>query len=385
MCALIKPFRAAILRGLRTPHAIFHCCQRLRIVGCRTLQTRELFASLDEDDGAGLENWDVLHVDNPSQCAKIAHLSSKFDLARGDKLYPPRRFHFIAHDGSSHSFLNQHYIRLARREERVHHIFRAFNSVVLLRKETRRRSLTFNLPVSMPLGYQTRLLASDETYVSLQDIYDRHCARAGFSREAPSLARRLGGQCKHRAQLVKMDILSEISAKIIPDKILTEYMTKSRQTLTAQLAAASFIMYIASLPMRTPHRVNVNRKTGLISMTNMLPAEHVPWRFTPSIRHFIGRAATEGIFVTGIELTGHMRDEAVHWYRENAGRMPPTSPDALTKEIRETVNVDGIITRTQHLACKDAWEKPVANGIQSAVQPVITLVSQSTMPHDLRK
>ncbi|EJD48939.1 hypothetical protein AURDEDRAFT_150681 [Auricularia subglabra TFB-10046 SS5] len=372
------------------------------------------------------------HVDNPSQFAKIAHLSSKFDLARGDKLYL-RRFHFIAHDGSSHSFLIQHYIRLARREERVHQIFRTFNSVVVRRKETRRRSLTFNLPVSMPLGYQTRLLASDETYVSLQDIYDQHCARAGFSREAPSLAyaekfkevQETAGRAldKHRAQLVKMDILSEISAKMIPDKILTEYMTKSMKTSTdlwlmrkqfaAQLAAASFITYIASLPMRTPHRMNLSRKTGLISMTDMIPAfiqgkpllaspaEHVPWRFTPSIQHFIGRVATEGIFVTGIvafarsltepehnlerELPLYMRDEVVHWYRENAGRMPPTSPDALTKEIRETVNVnvDGIITRTQHLACKDAWEKPVANGNQSAVQPVITLVSQSTMPHNL--
>lgn len=30
------------------------------------------------------------------------------------------------------------------------------------------------------------------------------------------------------------------------------------------------------------------------------PAEHVPWRFTPSIQNFIGRVGTEGVFVTGI-------------------------------------------------------------------------------------
>lgn len=372
------------------------------------------------------------HVDNPTQFAKIAHLSSKFDLVRGDKLYL-RRFQFIAHDGSSHSFLIQYYIRLARREERVHQIFRTFNSVVVRRKETRRRSLTFNMPVSMPLGFHARLMASDETYVSLQEIYDQHCARAGFSRESPSLAfgekfkavQETSGRAldKARAQLVKIEILSEISAKMIPDKVLTEYMTKSMKTSTdlwlmrkqfaTQLAAASFITYIASLPMRTPHRMNVSRKTGLISMTDMIPAfvqgkpllaspaEHVPWRFTPSIQHFIGRVATEGIFVTGIvalarsltepehnlerELPLYMRDEVVWWYRENAGRMPPQTPDALSKEIRDTVNidVDGIITRTQHLACKDAWEKTMPNGNQSAVQPVITLVSQSTMPQNL--
>lgn len=61
-------------------------------------------------------------------------------------------------------------------------------SVFVRRKETRRINLTFNIPVAMPLSFACRIIDSDDTYVTLQDVYDQSCARAGFNCEAASLA-----------------------------------------------------------------------------------------------------------------------------------------------------------------------------------------------------
>ncbi|EJD32431.1 hypothetical protein AURDEDRAFT_178501, partial [Auricularia subglabra TFB-10046 SS5] len=199
----------------------------------------------------------------------------------------------------------------------LHQIFRDFNSVVVRRKETRRRNLTFSLPVSMPIGHQTRLLESDEASMSLQDIYNGHCARAGFSREAPSLmyAEMYGEMQRSAGRAVD-------KTAIFQDTVLSDYMAKTMKTpadlwrmrkeFTAQLAAASLVTYVVPLPMRPPHCVRVGRMTGRVSMTDMIPAfiqgepvlsgraAHVPWCFTPNIQHFVGRAGAEGVFVTGI-------------------------------------------------------------------------------------
>lgn len=66
------------------------------------------------------------HVDDPSQFVRIAQLASKFELVRGGGLFQ-RRFQFVGHDGSRHSFIIQFGQRYSRREERVQQIFRSFN------------------------------------------------------------------------------------------------------------------------------------------------------------------------------------------------------------------------------------------------------------------
>ncbi|KZV89321.1 hypothetical protein EXIGLDRAFT_695695 [Exidia glandulosa HHB12029] len=369
------------------------------------------FAKLHEIEVPGQY---LQHVDSPVMFVKINNVASKFELVRGGGMFQ-RRFQFLGHDGSSHSFLIQFSQRYWRREERVQEIFRTFN-----RKETRRRNLTFNIPVAMPLSFACRIIESDDTYVTLQDVYDQFCARAGFSREAASLAyadkfkavQDSGGRPldKHRAMLTRMDILTEITAKMIPETVLSEYMLKSMKTpmdlwlirkqFASQLAAHSFINYA------------VSRKSGLVMMSDMIPgfiqnkpllahpAEHVPWRMTPSMQHFIGRVAFEGVFTTGIvafarvltepeynierELPLYMRDDVVQWFREHGGRS--TIPaEVLSKEVREMVyvNVAGIQSRAEQLACKDNWEAPIQNGPQTAIAPVIQLVCQSTMPQNL--
>lgn len=43
----------------------------------------------------------------------------------------------------------------------------------------------FHLPHAVPLSSAVRLLENDDTYVTMQDIYEQQCAAVGFSREEP--------------------------------------------------------------------------------------------------------------------------------------------------------------------------------------------------------
>ena len=62
------------------------------------------------------------------------------------------------------------------------------NSVLRKRKEARRRNLQFHLPTVVALAPQLRLVQSDSSYVSLQDVYDDFCATRGRSREDSTIA-----------------------------------------------------------------------------------------------------------------------------------------------------------------------------------------------------
>ena len=53
------------------------------------------------------------------------------------------------------------------------------------RKESRKRNLHFHIPAAVPVSSGLRLVSSDSSYVSLQDIYDQHCEEVGIAREDP--------------------------------------------------------------------------------------------------------------------------------------------------------------------------------------------------------
>ena len=56
-------------------------------------------------------------------------------------------------------------------------------SVLQKRKESRRRNLSFHLPVAIPLAPQLRLVENDSSYVSFQDIFDKYCQAHDCARE----------------------------------------------------------------------------------------------------------------------------------------------------------------------------------------------------------
>lgn len=53
------------------------------------------------------------------------------------------------------------------------------------RKESRKRNLSFHLPLIIPLAPQIRIIQDDSSYCSLQDIYEDHCDNTGISKDDP--------------------------------------------------------------------------------------------------------------------------------------------------------------------------------------------------------
>lgn len=135
---------------------------------------------------------------------RITRFAPKVEFCRGTG-FTFKRITLIGHDGSKHSFAVQMPTQLwVRREERIQQLFRIFNgyvtrqigysllrmyiSVLNRRKESRKRNLSFHLPVAVPLNPALRLLANDSSYVTLQHIYDSHCEMMRMAREDPQLA-----------------------------------------------------------------------------------------------------------------------------------------------------------------------------------------------------
>jgi transformation/transcription domain-associated protein len=56
-------------------------------------------------------------------------------------------------------------------------------SMLSLKKETRKRNLSFYIPVAIQLAPSLRLMHNDASNVIMSDIHDQFCDESGFSRE----------------------------------------------------------------------------------------------------------------------------------------------------------------------------------------------------------
>jgi len=66
-------------------------------------------------------------------------------------------------------------------------VLTGYFSVLVRRKESRKRILCFHLPAAIPLSPSLRLLENDSSVVGLQDIYDQHLRELNISKEDPVL------------------------------------------------------------------------------------------------------------------------------------------------------------------------------------------------------
>jgi transformation/transcription domain-associated protein len=129
----------------------------------------------------------IEHVDNNSGFAKITRFAPTMEVARGFCYYF-RRITILGTNGRSHTFAVQSPSgRHCRREERLTQLFRILNTVLQKRKESRKRNLSIHLPAAIPLTPTLRLVTSDNSYVSLQDVFDEHCRRMDMGRDKPTL------------------------------------------------------------------------------------------------------------------------------------------------------------------------------------------------------
>ncbi|KAF8592382.1 hypothetical protein K439DRAFT_1323691 [Ramaria rubella] len=368
------------------------------------------------------------HKEVNSNFTRIMRFAPKVEFCRGNG-FTFKRITLIGHDGTKHSFAVQMPTQTwVRREERIQQLFRIFNGVLNRRKESRKRNLCFHLPVAVPLNPTLRLLANDSSYVTMQHIYDEHCDTMRIAREDPQLAfaekfESVYSPSLSESQVVNLraELQEEIMAKMVPENIISNYMTKTMKTsyelwtmrkqFALQLASTTFMTYIMCLTSRLPSRFHISRSTGLIYMSELMPAfdpnsprmhwnEATPFRLTPNMQHFLNPIGIEGLLTSGImaiarsltepefdmeqQLSLFIRDEVMTWYTYfNKSQ----HADTLFRQHVLT-NIDIVVSRAEHLSCR-AQDKDRERGGSvppvPAVQTITSLVSAATNPLNLAK
>ena len=289
--------------------------------------------------------------DNNRSFVKISYFAPKVEVGRFGGAFA-RRLSMIGHDGSSHTFNVQIPLpRGSRREEKISQFFRMLNGCVKVpfcqdpaenadsvtsysplanHVETRKRSLQFYLPAIVHVGQMCRLVDSDSSVTTLQDVYERHCADSGMSKDDPIMAyteklREIVTASRGNPAFVqsaaKLDVYIEIATKLFPDTVLRDYFTRSsnsasdlwhtRKQITLHLAAFMFQTYLFSIGRRLPAKLLITRSGGQMHTAELVPDhqsskpefsnnEPIPFRLTPNIQTFLTPIGIEGVLVTAL-------------------------------------------------------------------------------------
>ncbi|KAG5637374.1 hypothetical protein H0H81_004799 [Sphagnurus paluster] len=407
------------------------------------------YSKVDEIEVPGQYTEDK---DSNQNFVRIQKFAPKFENCRSNGVCW-KRLTIHGSDNSKTTFSVQvPAYRQYRREDRVIQILQTWNSTLSRKKESRKRNLSFHLPPAVSFSPSVRLVQMDASYVPFGDIYDRHCQASGITREEPILfagekVKKVLKEFRPRQLTkteyftLKKDIYEEVTVKMIPEDLITKYMISTmanpselwrmRKQFTLQVASSAFMTYTLCLSSRHPNRFSVSRSTGLMAMTELLPAagvannvplfattDVVPFRFTPNMQHFVGPIFTEGLLTSGILAIGrsltepefeleqslclYARDEVNSWM---ALRNQPFQVDML---FRQSVgaNIDGIVKRAETMACKIereqvrllagmlkknetlTLEQAINNnniGTIPVVQTVTNLISSATNPIQLAK
>lgn len=272
------------------------------------------------------------HEDNNSDFTKIARFSNTFEVTRSSGSCT-RRLSMLSNKGIMCSFSVQlNTPRHCRREERTMQLLRCLNSVLERRIETRKRGLAFTLPAAIPLATHARLVESDASFVSLHEIYEEHCREVGMGKDDPMMlwVEKMKSTWDPTQGLVelanlRMDLLDEISTKMVPETVLSNFMARSmatpedlwlmRKHFTLQTAATMFITYVFFISSRTPGRIHISRSKGSVTMSDLLPSfnpqmpqfkspDATPFRLSPNMQHFIGPVGVEGVLTASLMAIG---------------------------------------------------------------------------------
>ena len=373
------------------------------------------------------------HRDKNQDFVRIERFLPNVDLVRSIG-FSHRRLKIRGHDGSVHPFAIQHpAARHCRREERTLQLFRIFNGVLAKRKESRRRNLSFYLPLMVPLAPSIRLVQEDAQYVSLQGIYEDYCRRHGRNKDDPvlftmeklramaemrnnvsvrhppsSISRTDNDQQKYPDQShnLRMEAFTAIQERWVPSTIALEYFQKIypsfadfwlfRRQFSYQYAGLTFMTFIMHMNNRFPHKISIARRTGNTWGSELIPQinpqkpvfsnpEPVPFRLTPNIQTLMGPIATEGIYSCAImaiarcltepqfeleqQLSIFVRDEMIFWFTQQ-------HRSVQEGQLRETVqhNSDMIVRRATSLA------EPPVGGVLPANQTIIDFISKAVNP-----
>ncbi|KAJ1966774.1 transcription-associated protein 1 [Dispira parvispora] len=376
------------------------------------------------------QKYDEIEVPGQHQLLKyetdlvrIDHFLPEVTFVRGYG-YCHRRISIRGHNGVIYPFLVQQPVsRQSRREERMLQMFRIFDNLLETQRESRRRELSFTLPIIVPLAPQLRIVQDDATQFTLQEVYEHHCQAKGIERDAPvsyymSQLKHIEdtNRQKNEALNLKMDIFDHISSEYVPSVILRDYVLQStstfndfwqfRKRFTNQLAAVTFMTYILGAGHRHPHKFNISRTLGNIWTMEMVPiytsqsplfsnVEAVPFRLTPNLQTFIQPAGVEGVFTGSliaiarslVEPELEMNDFLSIFVRDEVYNWQTLYQKTLEQPVlREKVlqNIHTVMTKAEALSCRNDREKGAEMNVP-ACQTVLDLISHATNPEILAR
>ncbi|KAI8819858.1 uncharacterized protein EV422DRAFT_620718 [Fimicolochytrium jonesii] len=367
--------------------------------------------------------------DNNKDFVRIDRFEPEVDLIRSTAACH-RRFTIRGHDGTFHPFSVQHpAAKHCRREERIMQLFRILNDLLERRVETRRRNLSFHLPLIVPLAPTVRLVEDDPSYVTLQEVWEHHCGERKLHKDIHSkhymdrmrevyASNNFDKQGKlDRVQLLnfKAEIWEDIANRFMPETILTKFMTRAlksygdlwamRKQFTRSLAANTFITQITSIGPRQPHKISISRQTGNVWFHELIPgishttflftnSEPVPFRFTPNIQHFVTPIGVDGVFAPSIQAIGRaltepsyefedylsifVRDELIT--HQQLFKKAPLQEQQLKEFTLQ--NCDLMLKRAIGTSCREEREKGI-DGAEPANQTILDLISNVVNPHKL--
>lgn len=349
-----------------------------------------------------------------------------------------RRIVMIGNDGSRSTFIVQNpSSRQSRREERVVQLLRMADAIVDKKIISKRHSLSLGVQSIVPLSAFVRLIQDHESFVSLEDVFEKHCRQVGILPEDPMLYFR---DCMFKGMdtlqipfkkgsvdllNLRVDLFEEICQKFVPSALLNNYVKSIyhdyssfwnfRRKFTSQYASSIFTTYILAIGHRFPHKIGFDRSSCSLVSSELLPAlnqsgqftltEAVPFRLTPNIQSFLTDFGIEGPFTTYIAALGQalsgkkqdlsdyltlfVRDEIFTWAGTNQGAavissLPVDDIISMQSEIAGKIfqNVEIIMKRVQTLGCSKEVEKS-AESLQPLDQTILDLISCAANPQKL--
>lgn len=288
----------------------------------------------------------------------------------------------------------------------------------------------------VPLAPHIRLVQDDDTYISLQGIFEDHCRRNGMNKDEPvlftmnklraladlknnvsavrevsavDLADGLEQRYPDQSQHLRMEAFTAIQDRWVPNTIVLHYFQAIypnfadfwlfRRQFSYQLAALTFMTYVMHMNNRYPHKLSIARATGNIWGSELIPAmaagkavfhnpEPVPFRLTPNLQTLMGPIAMEGIFSCAVmaiarcltepefeleqQLSIFVRDEMIFWFTQQH------RGGLQESQLRETVQVNSeiVVRKAVSLASPPEDGRP-------ANQTVIDLISRAVNPMSL--
>lgn len=357
--------------------------------------------------------------DNSANFVRISRFLPEYTLVRSGGICN-RRITILSNKGSLHSFTVQlPSARYCRREERIFQLLRLLNTILDRKIQTRKRGLRFNVPIAVPISPQLRLLETDDSNVSMQDIYERHCKEICIGKDDPIVAwaekmrSTWDGNTGNRTNVdfanLRMELMEEISVKMVSDRVLHNYFSRImgspsdlwllRKQFTIQMAASMFITYVLFISARLPSRIHISRRTGAVTMSDVVPTfsptvphfkspDPTPFRLSPNIQYFIGPVAIEGILTSAFMALGRaltdsefgledylgifVRDE-LHFWVSGVQRQVNKGIEASREIIVQ--NALEVVKRVRLMSCRFGQEKSPETPVNQAVLDLINYAS----------